>query len=148
MKLYLSLEEWFHDENLITEVDESYTFIGKLLQDLKLLFPRSGGNGYKIPKFHGMMKMKYYIQLFGSGMNFFGGPGDSHHKSFVKGPGQQTQRCVGEFAVQVANRVYEDLIYSTAQTICDDSFQIDDQTISHTGKKTANEDGISTSVRY
>jgi len=148
LKLYLSLEEWFHDENLITEVDESSTFIAKVLKDLKLLFPRSGGNGYKIPKFHGMMKMKYYIQLFGSGMNFFGGPGESHHKSFVKGPGQQTQRRFGEFAVQVANRVYEDLIYSTAQTICDDSFQIDDEKVIHAGKKTDNVDCISTSGCY
>ena len=42
--------------------------------------------------------MQFYIQLFGSGMNFFGGPGESHHKKIVKIPGQ-----VGEFAVQVAD---------------------------------------------
>ena len=60
--------------------------------------------------------MQFYIQLFGSGMNFFVGPGESHHKTFVKVPGQQTQRRVGEFAVQVADRVYEDLVYTTVQT--------------------------------
>jgi hypothetical protein len=53
-----------------------------ILKELKVVFPRSGGNGYTIPKFHGMMKMQYYIKLFGSGMNFYGGPGESHHKTF------------------------------------------------------------------
>ena len=83
-------------------MDQSYPIIVKVLNELKYFFPR-GGNGYKIPKFHGMMKMQYYIQLFGSGMSLFGGPRESHHKSFVKVPGQQTQRQVGEFAVQFAD---------------------------------------------
>jgi hypothetical protein len=71
-----------------------------------------------------MMKMQFYIQLFGSGMNFFGGPGESHHKTFVKIPGQQTQRRVGEFAVQVADRVYEDLLYTRVQTLTEEASDI------------------------
>ena len=129
VKLYLSLEEWIHDENLIKEVDESQSVISMILKELKVVFPRSGGNGYKIPKFHGMMKMQYYIKLFGSGMNFYGGPGESHHKTFVKAPGKQTQRRVGEFAVQVAQRVYEDNLYSTALVSnADDTFSINEGT--------------------
>ena len=115
IKMYLALEEWLHDDNLREEVDGSYILIAKVLRELKILFPRFG-NGYKIPKFHGMMKMRYYIQLYGSGMNFFGGPGESHHKTFVKAPGKQTQRRVGEFAIQVADRFYENLLFTTAQT--------------------------------
>ena len=110
LKLYLSMEEWFHDENDKMEVEHSCDLIARVLTDLKYLFPRLG-NGYKIPKFHGMAKMTYYMQLFGSAMNFYGGPGESHHKTFVKGPGQQTQRRVSEFATQVAERTYEDLIF-------------------------------------
>ena len=68
--------------------------------------------------------MQFFIQLFGSGMNFFGGPGESHHKTFVKIPGQQTQRRVGEFAVQVADRVYEDLLYTTVQTFNEEESDI------------------------
>ena len=108
LKLYLSMEEWFHDENDKMEVENSSDLVARVLTDLKYLFPRSG-NGYKIPKFHGMAKMNNYMQLFGSAMNFYGGPGESHHKTVVKGPEQQTQRCVSEFATQVAERTYEDL---------------------------------------
>ena len=55
---------------------------------------------------------------------FFGGPGESHHKLFVNVLGQKTQRKVGEFSVQVADRVYEDLICTTAQTTSEDSSYI------------------------
>jgi hypothetical protein len=39
--------------------------------------------------------------LFGSGINFYGGPGESAHKQFIKKSGQRTQR-VSEFAQQTA----------------------------------------------
>jgi len=34
--------------------------------------------------------------------DFFGGPGEAAHKVFVKAPGQNPQRRIGEFAVQTA----------------------------------------------
>ena len=55
---------------------------------------------------HGMTKMQEYMKLFGSGMNFYGGPGESAHKTFVKMAGQKTQRRVNEFAKQTANQYY------------------------------------------
>ena len=64
---------------------------------------------------HGMMKMTEFIKLFGSGINFYAGPGESHHKYFVKAPGDLTQRRVSEFAKQVANRVYETMAFEVAQ---------------------------------
>ena len=47
--------------------------------------------------------------LFGSAMNFFGGPGEAAHKVFVKAPGQKTQRRVSEFAVQTSTQ-YSDMM--------------------------------------
>ncbi len=47
---------------------------------------------------HGIIKMQEYMKLFGSGINFNGGPGESAHKQFIKIPGQRTQRKVSEFA--------------------------------------------------
>ena len=44
----------------------------------------------------------------------FGGPGESHHKYFVKAPGDNTQRRVSEFAKQIANRIYESMIFEIA----------------------------------
>ncbi len=40
------------------------------------------------------------MMLFGSGINFYGEPGESAHKQFNKIPGQRTQQRVSEFAQQ------------------------------------------------
>ena len=110
IKLYLAMEQWFHDFNPKEEVERARRKIAEVLKLMKEVFPRDEGQGYNIPKHHGMTKMQYYMMLFGSGINFFGGPGESHHKWFVKYPGGNTQRRVSEFAKQVANRMYETMI--------------------------------------
>ena len=46
------------------------------------------------------------MKLFGSGINFYGGPGESAHKQFIKIPGQRTQQRVSEFAQQTALQYY------------------------------------------
>ncbi len=51
-----------------------------------------------------MTKMQSYIKRFGSGMNFYGHPGEAAHKLFVKSAGQKTQRRVGKFAQQTAHQ--------------------------------------------
>jgi hypothetical protein len=38
---------------------------------------------------YGMTKMQLYIKRFGSGMNFYGGPSEAAHKTFVKSAGQR-----------------------------------------------------------
>ena len=43
-------------------------------------------------------------------MNFYGGPGESAHKFFVKAPGQKTQRHVSEFAIQTAHQYYDIMV--------------------------------------
>ena len=79
-----------------------------------------------------MTKMQEYMKLFGSGINFYGGPGESAHKTFVKMAGQKTQRRVNEFAKQTANQYYYMLLteialqsciaQSSQSTWCDESF--------------------------
>jgi hypothetical protein len=87
LQLYLSMEEWFHDARPKEEVHRAGT------DDLQRYFPRPAeSHGYNIPKMHGLSKMMEYISLFGSAMNFYGGPGEASHKSFVKAPGLKTQR--------------------------------------------------------
>jgi hypothetical protein len=81
MRQYLALEDWFHCTNEKAEVINALRKIGKVLKTIQKLFPRGEGtNGYNIPKMHGMAKMVDYICLFRSGINFFGGPGESSHK--------------------------------------------------------------------
>ncbi len=101
------MEEWFHDSNDKDEVNSSRGEISKVLTSLQKFFPRSEyTNGYRLPKMHGMTKMQSYIKCFGSGMNFYGGPGEAAHKTFEKSAGQKTQRRVGKFAQQTAHQYY------------------------------------------
>ncbi len=61
-----------------------------------------------------MTKMQSYIKLFGSGLNFYGGPGEAAHKTFVKSDGQKTQRRVSKFAQQTAHQYYYMMLSSCA----------------------------------
>ncbi len=58
------------------------------------------------------------MKLFGSGINFYGGPGESAHKQFSKIPGQRTQCRVSEFAQQTALQYYNMLVSSHAAHGC------------------------------
>ncbi len=113
------MEEWFHDSNSKVEVVNAQALIAKVLQPLQQFFPRNTNtNGYNLPKMHGMTKMQEYMKLFGSGINFYGGPGESAHKQFIKIPGQRTQRRVSEFAQQTALQYYNMLVSSHAAHDC------------------------------
>ena len=75
-------------------------------------------NGYNLPKMHGITKMQEYMKLIGSGINFYGGPGELAHKQFIKIPGPRTQRRVSEFAQQTALQYYNMLVSSHAAHDC------------------------------
>jgi hypothetical protein len=112
------MEEWFHDAYDKNEVRCACDKIAVLLS-LQKFFPRKDNtNGYNIPKMHGMTKMQEYMTLFGSGINFYGGPGESAHKQFIKIPGQRTQRRVSEFAQQTALQYHNMLVSSYAAEEC------------------------------
>jgi hypothetical protein len=85
------MEEWFHDSNNKLELINARPQIAKVLRSLQHFFPRNTNtNGYNLPKMHGITKMQEYMMLFGRGINFYGGPGESAHKQFNKIPGQRT----------------------------------------------------------
>jgi hypothetical protein len=67
---------------------------------------------------HGITKMQEYMTLFGSGINFYGGPGESSHKQFIKIPGQRIQGRVGEFAQQTALQYYNMFVSGYAAHEC------------------------------
>jgi hypothetical protein len=71
---------------------------------------------------HGMTQMQSYIKLFGSGMNFYGGPGEAAHRTFVKKAGQKTQRRLSKFAQQTAHQYYNMMLSTHAmQHVTEDS---------------------------
>ena len=53
-------------------------------------------------------------RLFGSAINFYGGPGEASHKTFVKAPGLKTQQRVSEFASQTAGQYYNTMVMRKA----------------------------------
>jgi hypothetical protein len=119
LKRYLCMEEWLHDSNNKVEVINARPLIAKVLQSLQHFFPRNiNTNRYNLPKMHGMTKMQEYMKLFGSGINFYGGPGESAHKQFIKIPGQRTPRRVGQFAQQTAIQYYNMLVSSHTAHDC------------------------------
>ncbi len=58
------------------------------------------------------------MTLFGSEITFFGGPGESAHKQFIKIPGQRSQQRVSEFAQQTALQYYNMLVSGYAAHDC------------------------------
>ncbi len=56
--------------------------------------------------------------LFGSGIYFYGGPGESAHKQLIKIPGQRTQQRVSEFAQQTSLQYYNMLVSGYAAHDC------------------------------
>jgi hypothetical protein len=114
LKLYLSMEEWFHGSNLKEEVLASCSLISQTIKLMLSVFPRASRHGWKIPKLHGLTKFSSYMQRFGSASNFFGGIGESHHKRFVKDTGNNTQQRASNFTSQIAQRYYERMVCDIA----------------------------------
>ncbi len=61
-----------------------------------------------------MTKMQSYTKLFGSGINFYRGPGEAAYKIFVKSAGKKTQRWVSKFAQQTAHQYYNMMLSTHA----------------------------------
>jgi hypothetical protein len=113
------VEEWFHHSNNKLELINAPPQIAKVLRSLQHFSPRNKNtNGYNLPKIHGITEMQEFMMLFGRGINFYGEPGESAHKQFIKIPGQRTQQRVSEFAQQTALQYYNMLVSSYAAQVC------------------------------
>ena len=101
------MSEWFHDTRPKEEVRSARAAVAEVMKGIQIFFPRSNeSHGYNIPKMHALSKIVDYICKFGSAINFYSGPGEASHKSFVKAPGWKTQRQISEFASQTASQYY------------------------------------------
>jgi hypothetical protein len=58
------------------------------------------------------------MTLFGSGIDFYGGPGELTNKIFIKIPGRRTQHRVSEFAQQTALQCYNMLAGYATEGCC------------------------------
>ena len=89
------MEELFHNYHPKDEVHLASNAIGAVIKSVHLYFPRQNdSHGYNIPIMHGLAKMKDYICELGSGIEFYGQPGQDSHKTFVKAPGPGSRFCL------------------------------------------------------
>ena len=114
--MVLSLEKWFNRRTLRSDVDDNdkiQSFIRrKLIPNLLKYFPRDDGAGWMFPKVHSLTKFATYIQLFGSGINFYGGFGESNLKTFMKKLAHFTQRRSNNFAIQLGENHYQQSLFA------------------------------------
>jgi hypothetical protein len=96
-------EYWDLNDNESLQCAKSSIF--ETIKQLKLLFPRSTGNQWKIPKLHEQLHVAYYIWLYGSHQNIHTGPQEHNHIANSKKPSQQTQKRKKTFDWQLGNRL-------------------------------------------
>ena len=125
---------WLHSDNNKEEVRKSEAAFGKVLSDIKNIFPRSCGNSWKLPKVHGYMLMQRYVQMYGNAYNFYGGWGERCHIEWIKDNGLRTQRQASNFNDQIGERICEGVILKMAEDtlVSDLSDQMDLLSISTT----------------
>lgn len=123
IKMILSLEKWFNRRNRKSDVDDCSminTFVRrKLIPNLQQYFPRQEGMGWKFPKVHSLTKFATFIQAFGSGINFFGGIGESMLKEFMKHLAANTQRRPNIFASQLGKNHYRRRLFEHSSRCID-----------------------------
>ena len=123
LKMYLAMEAWFHGKNSKDEVRAARPLIAEVIELVQKVFERTEGQGWNIPKMHGLTKMQYYMCLFGSAMNFYGGPGECNHKKFVKDTANNTQHQISTFVSQLALRYYETMLFEIAKEAANKRFK-------------------------
>ena len=106
VKLYLSYGRWVNKPHSRREVQKSKKLLGELITLIKLCFPRTDGNGWNIPKMHGLAKMPKNMLKSGAN-NFCGKIGEWALKSIVKDHAQQTQQRLDLFGQQCVLQEYE-----------------------------------------
>ena len=134
LKLYLAMDEWFHDTNSKEEVRNARILIGHTIDMVKKLFPR-GGNRWNFPKTYGLTKMQYCMCLFSSAINFYGSPGECNHKTFFKDTGTNTQHRSDYFTSQVAQQYYETILVAISKQVKDEIFAVNYKSVGGEGKK-------------
>ena len=94
LKLYISMEAWFHDDNPEVKVRAARLLIAKVIDMMIEILPR-GGQGWHIPKVHGLSKVQTLIILFGCAENFFGNHGECMHQDLVKPQATTLEKDLG-----------------------------------------------------
>ena len=88
-----------------------------MLQDL---FPR-GGQGWHLPKIHGLTQFQTFITLYGSADNFNTDTGESNHRWLVKDTISITQKRKDLLVGQTSHHCYHGLVVDIAASSIESS---------------------------
>jgi hypothetical protein len=102
------------EHNPKPEVNSADKAVSATLELIKVVFPRTDGNGWKLPKFHLMKLVLYFIKQFGAGEQYTGRTEERLLKSLFKKYAHLTQMHPSELVVQVAACRQEDQVLDHA----------------------------------
>ncbi len=125
LKLYISMKEWFHENNMKDEVNLANSLVAETLELLHTCFPgwnkdgNEEGQGWAVSKFHSVTKFVLYIKPFGNAINFYDGIGECNHKKFAKETRCNTQKRIRTFTSQAAQRYYDEMTLDIARKAMD-----------------------------
>jgi hypothetical protein len=105
------------DPNIDGQDSLATTKIRKLMDDIKLYFPRDQGMGWKLTKFHQLLHFPGNIRKHGSALNFDGGHPEYYGKVFCKDHATRTQRRHITLSKQTAQRYFENSIVVEAERV-------------------------------
>ena len=128
--MYLLSEQWVNEPHLRWEVQKRKKLLGNLITLIKLCFPKTGGNGWNVPKMHALAKMPKNMIKFGSANNFCGQIGERALKGIAKDHAQQTQQRPDLFAQQCALWEYETNLLRNVMSGIDGQLGLSTKTLS------------------
>lgn len=112
VEMLLTFHSWYKrgapfDVSTIGKINAIRSGIGKMIRSIKIVIPRTAGNGWKLQKLHDLMHLTGDIVQYGSPQNYDAGTGESGLKAWVKKPARTSQKLhPSDFTEQVNDRLY------------------------------------------
>jgi hypothetical protein len=112
-----------------------------LLDAVKHIADRTDGYQWKLPKFHELLHLVWYMTRFGGARNFDAGMGEKNHQVLAKWPAATSQKRYATFDKQSMDRLHELFVLNRALEEFTDNGLLPDE---YQGVLTADEEATDT----
>ena len=114
-EMMMCFEQWAKKDKYWEIDDEegerlAHTAIRNFLKAVKHIADRTEGHSWKLPKFHELKHLVWYITRFGSPRNTDAGMGEKNHQILAKWPSNNAQRRYGTFEIHSLQRLFDILV--------------------------------------
>ena len=114
-EMLLSVSEFFQkDEIKLGQLNRFEWQAKALMRFYKDAIQRQEGNGHNIIKFHLMLHVHMFMDMFGTMANFDSGPGESYHKTVIKTAARRTKRQKGTLNRETGARIVHQQVIERA----------------------------------